>query len=129
MKSIIKGLFTLIIIFVIVSMAIGSLTGGEEDYADNSSANWAEEPISTEENDVGDSEDEYSRTLSKEEKLEIIRYIEIREHEIGEDNYTEEDAEKVWKEAENKFHIVEYDIRLLMLDVDLLREVYAQGLY
>ena len=72
---------------------------------------------------------EYSRKLSRPEKLEILRYIYKREAEIGEENYTEEQAKRLWKKAEKKFNVIESDIVLLMSDTELVHEVYSQGLY
>lgn len=95
----------------------------------NSAINSKEETTRAVKNDYQVDDSEYSRKLSRAEKLEILRYIYVREAEIGEENYTEEKAEKLWRKAEKKFNIVQYDIQLLMLDTNLVHEVYSQGLY
>ena len=81
-------------------------------------------------NIVQDNKDEDS--LSKETKMEVLAYINgimdpLNEDMSLSDEYLEEKADEVWKQAEEKFDVTEMDIYSILSDTDLVKEYYSKS--
>lgn len=73
-----------------------------------------------------------SDNLSKDEKMEILAYINgimdpLNEDMNLSDDYLEKKANEVWAEAEEKYSVTEQDILDIMTDIDLAKEYYGKS--
>ena len=64
--------------------------------------------------------------------MEVLAYINgimdpLNEDMSLSDEYLEEKANEVWKEAEEKFGVTEMDIMSILCDTDLVKEYYSKG--
>lgn len=91
----------------------------EEEEGDSVSSTTETTTPTTESED----NDGYSRALTKEYKLQIFGYIATKENEYGA-GYTEEIADKVWKDAASIYGVTESDIMMILSDPELMEEYY-----
>lgn len=129
----------IIVILLMSSLTIGMCSCG------TSSKEVTNAPIEskTETNEIENSSDttettniaqdnEEEDSLSKETKMEVLAYINgimdpLNEDMSLSDEYLEEKANEVWKEAEEKFGVTEMDIMSILCDTDLVKEYYSKG--